>query len=291
MPQKTKRKGVLSTDVRGRYVRSVGKYQAPSGRHDPRRFVLGRDPVAAQEAAARLKRLWLDVKAEAERKGETPLWNEEAAAIALRIAKGERQIVVEFDSKIDEFFPKYYLDQYRELKRLYPSVALIPSRPDLIERGTTHYAEAATRFSDEAETMAARANIPVPKKGSGKKLYDALDAYQQFVKSSPDYVRSGKITAWGKRLCLRSRVIDERAQVIGNPHVLRTDVAYKTCFKTMVLIRAVEMHAADQRGFVTRCAQRMSERRHITAQRIAVDLHAGLMGIQPGHETRPRRHA
>jgi hypothetical protein len=161
---------MATLDLSGQYRRDLGWKLTRSGKRAQQRFYLGRDKNAAQVSETRLQAFWsaLEGYFAAERKGETPLWEEWSLEIAEAITDGKMVI--------DPPHPHAAL------------VALFPDDPDIVAAAwqdmlLNHFA-GVIGFSGLAAsaTYKGRGEFDKPKPvHTGHTLHSAIDAYVEYL--------------------------------------------------------------------------------------------------------------
>jgi hypothetical protein len=161
---------MATLDLTGQYRRDLGWKLTRSGKRAQQRFYLGRNKNTAQVSETRLEAFWsaLEGYFAAERKGESPLWEEWSLEIAEAITEGKMVIA-----------------------RPNPPpalVALFPDDPDVAEAGwqnilLTHFAS-VIGFSGmaAADGYKGRGEFDKPRPiHTGHTLHSAIDAYVEYL--------------------------------------------------------------------------------------------------------------
>jgi integrase len=160
---------MATLDVSGQYRRDLGWKLTRSGKRAQQRFYLGRDKNHARVGETRLEAFWnaLEGYFAAERKGESPLWEEWSLEIGAAIADGKMVIAPPP--------PPAAL------------VALFPDDPDVASAGwldilQTHFA-GVVGFSGVASfAYRGQGEFDKPKPiHTGHTLHSAVDAYVEYL--------------------------------------------------------------------------------------------------------------
>jgi hypothetical protein len=160
---------MATLDLSGQYRRDLGWKLTRSGKRAQQRFYLGRDKNTAQVSETRLEAFWTALEGyfAAERKGESPLWEEWSLEIGAAITDGKMVI--------NPPPPPPAI------------VALFPDDPDLASAGwldilQTHFSGVIALSGVPCGGYRGRGEFDTPKPvHTGHTLHSAIDGYVEYL--------------------------------------------------------------------------------------------------------------
>lgn len=177
----------LGTDSRGNYQRDIGWETRPSGKIGQHRFYFGTNQTLAQIRCLSVQRCWEAVgtrwgRLQPGHRGERPLWDKLTVAIAVAVAGGQEEFLLEPEQcwcfggcpDAPDVAASYMLPWFRQLQEDFSVIRFrqVGDWPyeaiDRLKRAAKQRAELATRM----------ANDPVV--AVGQTLHQALDVFGEW---------------------------------------------------------------------------------------------------------------
>ena len=235
---------MATLDLSGQYRRDLGWKLTRSGKRAQQRFYLGRDKNTAQVSETRLEAFWTALEGyfAAERKGESPLWEEWSLEIGAAITDGKMVITP---------------------PQPPPAiVALFPDDPDLASAGwldilQTHFSGVIGLSGVPCGGYRGRGEFDTPKAvHTGHTLHSAIDGYVEYLHQR-HRTAEGIVSQTGKKqgeraermkrhhadfplYDLTAKKIEEILLYWGKRPLTTKDKRYSrdTCKNQLILIRA-----------------------------------------------------